>query len=148
MPLPPEDRFDLKDAAFYLAEILNKDALGENRFRMEPAASLPKFHGVAAWIDKFLYIILKVETPRGTALIGFEAIFQPRGTFHQYSVEYENVHDLWAYDIAGESILRNLDFDDPDRITWFKTDSKNFVPLTWSDLLGLGHTSNRIWIRD
>lgn len=48
MPLHPVDRFDLKNAAFYLAEILTEDALSESRFRMEPAASLPKFHGVAA----------------------------------------------------------------------------------------------------
>ena len=148
MPLRPKDHFDLKDAAFYLAEILTEDALSENRFRMEPVASLPKFHGAAAWIDKFLYIILKVETPNGTAFVGFEAIFQPRGTFHKYSVEYENVHDLWAYDIAGESLLKNLDFDDPDRIMWFKTDSKHFVPSTWSDVLDLELTSKRIWTRD
>lgn len=94
MPLHPEDRFDLKDAAVYLAEILTEDALSENRFRMEPTASLPKYHGVAAWIAKFLYIVLKVETPSGKAFVGFEAIFHPGGTFHKYSVEYENVHDL------------------------------------------------------
>ena len=147
MPLRPKDHFDLKDAAFILAEILTKDALSENRLRMEPAASLPKYHGAAAWIDKFLYIILKVETPSGTAFVGFETIFQPRGTFHKYSVEYENVHDLWAYDTAGESLLKNLDFDDPDQITWFKTDSKYFVPSTWSDVLALEYASKRIWIR-
>ncbi len=148
MPLRPEDHFDLKDAAFYLAEILTEDALSENRFRMEPAASSPKFHGVAAWIDKFLYIILKVETPRGTALIGFETIFHPKGTFQKYSLEYENVYDLWAYDIAGESILKNLDFDDPERIAWFKTDSKNFVPATWSDALDLAYASRQMWLRN
>ena len=147
MQRTPEHHFDLKAAAIHLAEILNEDALSENRFRMEPAASLPKYHGVAAWIDKFLYIILKVETPSGTAFVGFETIFQPRGTFHKYSVEYENVHDLWAYDIAGESLLKNLDFDDPDQITWFKTDSKYFVPSTWSDVLALEYASKRIWIR-
>ncbi|MCG7459405.1 hypothetical protein [Corynebacterium tuberculostearicum] len=144
----PENHFDLQAAAFYLAEILNNDALSENRFRMEPAASLPKYHGVAAWINKFLYFILKVETPSGTAFVGFETIFHPRGTFQKYSVEYENVHDLWAYDITGESILKNLDFEDPNRIAWFKTDSKNFVPSTWNDVLGLDHTLNRIWMRD
>ena len=147
MPLRPKDRFDLKDAAVFLAEILTEDALSENRFRMEPTASLPTYHGVAAWIDKFLYIVLKVETPSGTAFVGFEAIFHPGGTFHKYSVEYENVHDLWAYDIAGESLLKNLDFDDPDQITWFKTDSKYFVPSTWSDVLALEYASKRIWIR-
>ena len=148
MQRTPEHHFDLKAAAIHLAEILNEDALSENRFRMEPAASLPKYHGVAAWIDKLLYIILKVETPSGTAFVGFETIFQPRGTFHKYSVEYENVHDLWAYDITGESLLKNLDFENPDRIMWFKTDSKNFVPSTWSDVLDLEHASKRIWIRD
>lgn len=147
MQRTPEDHFDLKAAAIHLAEILNKDALSENRFRMEPAASLPKYHGVAAWINKFLYIILKVEAPSGTAFVGFESIFHPGGTFHKYSTEYENVHDLWAYDIAGESILKNLDFDDPDRIEWFKTGSKNFVPSTWSDVLDLEHASKRTWIR-
>lgn len=147
MPLRPKDRFDLKDAAVFLAEILTEDALSENRFRMEPTASLPTYHGVAAWIDKFLYIVLKVETPSGTAFVGFEAIFHPGGTFHKYSVEYENVHDLWAYDIAGESLLKNLNFDDPDQITWFKTDSKYFVPSTWSDVLALEYASKRIWIR-
>ncbi|WP_408933291.1 hypothetical protein [Corynebacterium marquesiae] len=144
----PEHHFDLKAAASYLADILNKDALSENRFRGESAASLPNFHGAAAWMDEFLYLVLKIETPSGTAFVGFETTFYPEGTFQKYSVEYENVHDLWAYDIAGESIHKFLDFENPDSITWFKTDSKNFVPLTWSDLLGLGHTSNRIWIRD
>ena len=147
MQRTPEHHFDLNAAASYLAEILNDDALSENRFRMEPAASLPKYRGVAAWIDKFLYIVLKVETPSGTAFVGFETTLYPRGTFHKYSAEYENVHDLWAYDIAGESILKNLDFDDPDQITWFKTDSKNFVPSTWSDVLDLEHSLKRIWIR-
>ena len=147
MQRTPEHHFDLKAAAIHLAEILNKDALSENRFRMEPAASLPKYRGVAAWIDKFLYIVLKVETPSGTAFVGFETIFRPGGTFHKYSAEYENVHDLWAYDIAGESILKNLDFDDPDQITWFKTDSKNFVPPTLSDVPDLEHASKQIWIR-
>jgi len=83
--------------------------------------------------------------PKST--VGFETIFRPGGTFHTYSVEYENVHDLWAYDIAGESILKNLDFDDPDQITWFKTDSKNFVPPTLSDVPDLEHASKQIWIR-
>ena len=66
MAVTPEHHFDLKAAAFSLAEILNKDALSENRFRDEPATSLPRFHGAAAWINTFLYIILKVETPNGT----------------------------------------------------------------------------------
>ena len=88
---------------------------------MEPAASLPKYHGVAAWINKFLYIILKVEAPSGTAFVGFESIFHPGGTFHKYSIEYENVHDLWAYDIAGESILKNLNCDDlSDASFWYR----------------------------
>ena len=142
-----EHRFDLHAAASYLAEILAKDALGENRFRGDSAASLPKFHGAAAWMDEFLYFVLEVETPQGTAFVGFESIYHPEGTFQNYSVEYENVHDLWAYDIAGESVLKNLDFEEPDRITWFKTDSENFVPPTWSDALALAHVSDRIWIR-
>lgn len=147
MPIPPEHQFDLKDAAFYLAEILNKDALSENRFRVEAAVSLPKFHGAAAWIDEFLYIVLEVKTPNGIAFVGFETIFHPKGTFQKYSVEYENVHDLWAYDIAGDSVLKNLDFEDPNRIAWFKTDSKNFVPSTWIELLDFYNGSNRIWMR-
>lgn len=109
MTVTPERHFDLKTAAFCLAEILNKDALSENKFRGEAATSLPRFHGAAAWINTFLYIILKVETPNGTAFVGFEAIFHPEGTFREYSVEYENVHDLWAYEIAGEPFLKELD---------------------------------------
>lgn len=31
--------------------------------------------------------------------------------------------------------------------TWFKTDSENFVPPTWSDVLALYHVLNRIWIQ-
>ena len=92
MSIPPEHHFDLKDAASHLAGILNRDALNENRFRVEAAVSLPKFHGVAAWIDKFLYLVLEVETPQGTAFVGFECIYHPEGTFQKYSVEYENVH--------------------------------------------------------
>lgn len=103
-----------------MAEILTKEALSENRFRGESAASLPKFHGAAAWLDEFLYFALEEETPDGKAFVGFETILHPEGTFKKCSVEYENVHDLWAYDIAGESILKNLDFEEPDRITWFK----------------------------
>lgn len=148
MAVTPERHFDLKTAAFCLAEILNKDALSENKFRGEAATSLPRFHGVAAWINTFLYIILKVETPNGTAFVGFEAIFHPEGTFREYSVEYENVHDLWAYEIAGEPFLKELDFEDPNRITWLKTDRKSFVPSTWNDLLDFNDASNQIWMQD
>lgn len=148
MAVTPERHFDLKTAAFSLAEILNKDALSENRFRDQVAISLPKFHGAAAWINTFLYIVLKVETPNGTAFVGFETIFYPEGTFREYSVEYENVHDLWAYEIAGESFLKELDFEDLDRITWLKTDRNSFVPSTWKDLLDFNNASNGIWIQD
>jgi hypothetical protein len=122
--------------------------LSENRFRDEAATSLPKFHGVAAWINTFLYIVLEVETPNGTAFVGFETIFHPEGTFREYSVEYENVHDLWAYEIAGESFLKKLDFEDSNRITWLKTDRESFVPSTWNDLLDFKDASNQIWMQD
>lgn len=148
MAVDPEHHFDLKAAALSLAEILNKDALSEKRFRDEAAISSPKFHGAAAWIDNFLYIVLKVETLNGPAFVGFETIFYPEGTFREYSVEYENVHDLWAYEIAGESFLKELDFEDSDRITWLKTDRNSFVPSTWNDLLDFNYASNGIWIRD
>lgn len=148
MAVAPERHFDLKAAAFSLAEILNRDALSENRFRDEDATSLPKFRGVAAWINTFLYIVLEVETPNGTAFVGFETIFHPEGTFRDYSVEYENVHDLWAYEIAGESFLKKLDFEDSNRITWLKTDRKSFVPSTWRDLLDFNDASIRIWMQD
>lgn len=72
MAVTPECHFDLKTAAFFLAEILSMDALSENRFRDEAATSLPKFHGAAAWINTLLYIILKVETSNGTALWGLK----------------------------------------------------------------------------
>lgn len=146
MTVTPEHNFDLKAAAFSLAEILNKDALSENRLRDEVATSSPTFHGAAAWIDNFLYIILKVDTFNGSAFVGFETIFYPEGTFREYSVEYENVHDLWAYEIAGESFLKELDFEDPNRITWLKKDRKSFVPSTWNDLLDFNNASNGIWI--
>ena len=76
------------------------------------------------------------------------AIFHPEGTFREYSVEYENVHDLWAYEIAGEPFLKELDFEDPNRITWLKTDRKSFVPSTWNDLLDFNDASNQIWMQD
>lgn len=148
MAVESERHFDLKAAAFSLSEILNRDALSENRFRDEDATSLPKFHGATAWINTFLYIVLEVETPNGTALVGFETIFHPEGTFREYSVEYENVHDLWAYEIAGESFLKKLDFEDSNRITWLKTDRKSFVPSTWRDLLDFNDASNQIWMQN
>lgn len=148
MAIAPEHQFDLKAAANYLAEILNKDALSERNSRVEGAVSLPKFHGAAAWIDTFLYLILEVETSNGKTFVGFETLFQPEGTFQKYSVEYENVHDLWAYEIAGDLFLQTLSFEDPDRITWMRVDTKHFVPATWSDLLDFAYGSNRIWVRD
>ena len=148
MAMAPEQQFDLKAAANYLAEILNKDALSESDSRVEGAVSSPKFHGAAAWIDTFLYLVLEVETSTGTTFVGFETLFQPEGTFQKYSVEYENVHDLWAYEIAGDLFLQTLSFEDPDRITWMRVDTKHFVPAAWSDLLGFAYGSNRIWVRD
>ena len=148
MAKAPEHQFDLKAAANYLAEILNKDALSESDSRVEGAVSSPKFHGAAAWIDTFLYLVLEVETSTGTTFVGFETLFQPEGTFQKDSVEYENVHDLWAYEIAGDVFLQTLSFEDPDRITWMRVDKKSFVPATWSDLLGFAYGSNRIWVRD
>lgn len=148
MAKAPEHQFDLKAAANYLAEILNKDALSESNSRVEGAVSSPKFRGAAAWIDTFLYLVLEVETSSGTTFVGFETVFQPEGTFRKYSVEYENVHDLWAYEIAGDLFLQTLSFEDPERITWMRVDTKHFVPATWSDLLGFAYGSNRIWVRD
>lgn len=148
MAKAPEHQFDLKAAANYLAEILNKDALSESNSRVEGAVSSPKFHGAAAWIDTFLYLVLEVETSSRSTFVGFETLFQREGTFHKDSVEYENVHDLWAYEIAGDLFLQTLSFEDPERITWMGVDTKHFVPATWSDLLGFAYGLNRIWVRD
>lgn len=131
-----------------MADILNKDVLSESNSRVEGVVDLPKFHGAAAWIDTFLYLVLEVETSTGKTFVGFETLFQPEGTFREYSVEYENVHDLWAYEIAGDLFLQTLSFEDPDRITWMRVDTKRFVPTTWSDLLGFAYGLNRIWVRD
>ena len=89
MAVTPERHFDLKTAAFFLAEILNMDALSENRFRDGAATSLPKFHGAAAWINTCLYIILKVETSNDTAFPGVRPIYGSPAVRQLYKTSLE-----------------------------------------------------------
>ncbi|MDO5033192.1 hypothetical protein [Corynebacterium sp.] len=147
MAIMPRNSFDLQAVALHLARILEDDVPSCHRITDARRGALPKFKGVAAWLDEFLYIVIEVETPKGTALTGFETLFYPEGTFGADSVEFENALDLWQYELAGIFYAEELDYADPTRINWFKTQPGKLLPNTLDELKAISNKRPQVWVR-